>query len=838
LTEKEIDEIREKYRDSAYYASYLYFLVSEMITIDPMYQYSLQWFENLFQMTLEKSQPNSDIPTRLTNIKQYFVQAIYEGVCVSLYSQHKLLFSFLVTVKTLQAYNQIDSSKFNYFLTGNVEDTKTDYAKFDYIPENTWPILIRELAGINKLNNCEGILESFLTDSQSWKSYFESSEPENEELPGNWDNLLDEFDKLLILKAFRLDKLTNGIQKFIHKKMGEKFVEVPIIKLEEIFQTSNAILPLIFMISSGSDPKADFDNLSMKNGIKSVGVISLGQGQGPKAEKLIKEASKPVGEGGWVLLQNCHLAISWLPRLETICEEFSVETVHPDFRLWMTTMPCSVFPVSILRNSKKMTIEPPKSFKANLKITYNQLDNKILDSCKTKPEEFRKLLFGLSIFHAVIQERKKYGSIGWNIPYEFTQEDFLVCRRQMLSFLEEYEEIPYKVLNFVFAEINYGGRVTDDKDTLLINALIKAFINPGTLETGHKFSKSDIYYSINGNNQTDYLNYIESLPIYTNPEIMGLHQNSEIMTNQNESSNLLKQSKAIQPSTSSNMSSDGENQSFALISSIKLKIPQLLNIQKIKLKFPIIYEDSLNTVLIQEATKFNELIDTIIKSMDNLKLAVEGLIVLNFDLEQVLNDITNYVVPKLWSNTFLSLKPLFSWLDELNQRIQFFEDWTNNGTPNVFWFNAFSFPQAFLTGTLQNYARKTKTAIDKLTFDFKMMGKSDFLDAFKKPDIGVLIYGLFLEGARWDYLEEKLNEEIPNELYSKAPVIWLIPSLKTEKDLSGYYRCPLYKTLTRSGTLTTTGHSSNFVMNIDFECKLQSDHWVRRGAACFLALKN
>lgn len=57
--------------------------------------------------------------------------------------------------------------------------------------------------------------------------------------------------------------------------------------------------------------------------------ISCWQGQGRKAEALIAEAQ---GSGAWVVLQNCHLAPSWMHALDQIVERMSPDTLHPDFR--------------------------------------------------------------------------------------------------------------------------------------------------------------------------------------------------------------------------------------------------------------------------------------------------------------------------------------------------------------------------------------------------------------------------------------------------------------------------------------------------------------------------
>merc|ERR1719498_2071028 len=132
--------------------------------------------------------------------------------------------------------------------------------------------------------------------------------------------------------------------------------------------------------------------------------ISLGQGQGPKATKLIENAQNM---GGWVLLSNCHLMESWMPDLELIVEQLNPESMSNNFRLWLTSMPAKSFPVQVLQNGVKMTNEPPAGLRANLLRSYSTIQDK---SCNesNKPDIFRCLLFSFCFFHAVVQDRRKF----------------------------------------------------------------------------------------------------------------------------------------------------------------------------------------------------------------------------------------------------------------------------------------------------------------------------------------------------------------------------------------------------------------------------------------------
>jgi dynein heavy chain len=77
----------------------------------------------------------------------------------------------------------------------------------------------------------------------------------------------------------------------------------------------------------------------------------------------------------------------------------------------------------------------------------------------------------------------------------------------------------------------------------------------------------------------------------------------------------------------------------------------------------------------------------------------------------------------------------------------------------------FFFPQAFLTGTLQNYARKHVIAIDKLSFEFNYL-EIEPSDVKEKPDDGCYIHGLFLEGAKWNPKSKTIGNPEAKELYS------------------------------------------------------------------------
>lgn len=88
-------------------------------------------------------------------------------------------------------------------------------------------------------------------------------------------------------------------------------------------------------------------------------------------------------------------------------------------------------------------------------------------------------------------------------------------------------------------------------------------------------------------------------------------------------------------------------------------------------------------------------------------------------------------------------------------------------------------------------------------------------DIKEAPTDGCIIYGLFLEGAKWDYKTSCLADSDAKKLFVEVPVMHLNPVVDRVKPTSGIYNTPLYRVLSRTGTLSTTGHSTNFVIMLE-----------------------
>ncbi|KAJ3342735.1 Dynein heavy chain 7, axonemal [Gonapodya sp. JEL0774] len=833
-TEKKIDEIRIGYKPIAFHSAIMFFCIADLAAIEPMYQYSLSWYINLFITSILNSQKSQDLIVRLDNLKTHFTESLYRNVCRSLFEKDKLVFSFVLTTTIMRGAGQVDPEEFQFLLTGGITNPK----HMDPNPDNSW-ITERMWSEVNKLSmlkSFEGLSSDVKGKPMDWRVLYDHSEPQVAIFPGKWETEISPFQRLLLLRSLRPDKLTSAIKKFIIKTMGQTFVEPPPFDLASSYSDSNSCIPLIFLLSPGSDPMPTLLKFAedRKMGGSKLQTISLGQGQGPLAAKLIAQG---IQDGSWIVLQNCHLAISWMSSLEKICEDLSPETTHKEFRMFLTSYPSDRFPVTLLQNGVKMTNESPGFLKANLNKSYlsDPISEKSFYENNRDQKTFEKMLFSLCFFHAVVQERKKYGPIGWNISYEFNDTDLRISARQLRNFLSEYNEVPFEALQYLTGECNYGGRITDDKDRRLATSLLSEYYNPDVLKDQHMFDPSGTYTMPQDSSHGGVIQYLQGLPLESRPEVFHLHDNAEISKNNLETEMFLSAILTTQEQVGGGGQGKSRDQLLTEISTEMLqKLPSNFDAAKVSQKYPLSYQESMNTVLLQEVIRFNRLIDIIRESLKNIQKAVKGLVVMSAELDEVASSFLVGKIPAMWaSKSYPSMKPLGGYYEDLMARLKFFNTWIESGQPIVFWLSGFFFTQSFLTGVLQNYARKYTIPIDLLGLQYQVQNSRT---AGVRPDDGCYINGLFLEGARWDGAITSIAESHPKVLYDSMPVIWLKPGEKSSFVTTGTYDCPVYKTSARRGVLSTTGHSTNYVMSMRLPTNVRQEHWINRGVAALLGL--
>lgn len=692
----------------------------------------------------------------------------------------------------------------------------------------------------------DGFIGEFSTQIAGWQAVFDADDPTEVEWPNNFKMKCTPLQQTLLLFALRADAVPKGLMSVVENKLGRVFLEPPPLNLEVCYADSNPALPLIYILASGSDPMADIQKLAEGlDMLAKINPISLGQGQGPKAIAGVKEGGQ---NGKWVLLQNCHLAPSFMTTLETLVEKLNPDELNPDFRLWLTACPSPAFPVSILQMGIKMTIEPPKGLKQALLRAYLSFDDEWFNSCD-KPFEFKKMLFGLCFFHGLILERRGFGPVGWNVMYGFSEPDREISRQQLRNFLNEFEGVPWEALNYMVAQANYGGRVTDSQDGRCIITILEDFYTPKILTEDYKFSISGIYYSpatAGDNTLEDMLTYIRSLPISTTPEVFWLHNNASLTAAINEGSYIMKICTMMMSSFGASVGGDDDDEgakaktpeeTYSEISAdISSRLPELFDIGYVLRTYPVRYDQCLNVVLHMELGKVNRLLSRLKGTCLDLGKAVKGLVVFSPDLEEVANGCLTNKLPGPWMGvSYPSLKPMLSYIEDFIERYKFFNNWVKNDTPYMFWFSAYFFQQAFLTGVLQNFARSDKIAIDRCMWNFEVL-KMDF-DPQEHPTNGAYFNGLFMDGARWDDDDMCVADSFPKVLWSTMAPTWLKPvEINNDKhDFSKLYNCPIYKTSERKGVLSTSGHSSNFIMYLAIPHSCNGIHneqfWTKRGVA-------
>lgn len=510
--------------------------------------------------------------------------------------------------------------------------------------------------------------------------------------------------------------------------MGRQYADVQLLPFVDVFKEITAATPVFFILSPGVDPLRDVERLGVQLGfhesIGNIHNISLGQGQEIIAEQAIAEATASGNQ--WVILQNIHLVVNWLPTLEKLIEGIAgegeaAESTSPtsNFRLFISAEPAPdpqyhIVPQGILESSIKIVNEPPTGMAANLHKAWDNFDQEALETC-TQEAEFKSILFALCYFHAAAGERRKFGPQGWNKVYPFNIGDLSISANVLHNYLEGSNRIPWEDLRYLFGEIMYGGHVTDDWDRRLCQTYLEELLQQELVDGD--FDLCPGFPAPPNLEFQGYHNYISEVLPEESPVLYGLHPNAEIGFLTSASENLLRTIFELQPresELSTNCGAPREELVKIMIDDILDKLQDEFNLQallnRVERKTPFV------VVALQECERMNTLICEIKRSLRELMLGLKGELTITLEMERLDNAIFYDHIPEAWSRlAYPSLLGLQGWFADLLQRIKELKGWLNDfKLPCTIWLGGLFNPQSFLTAIMQESARKHDLPLDRM----------------------------------------------------------------------------------------------------------------------------
>ncbi|XFF88688.1 hypothetical protein AB1E18_014907 [Capra hircus] len=822
ITEVKINEARENYRPAAARASLLYFILNDLNKINPIYQFSLKAFNVVFEKAIQKTTPADEVKQRVINLTDEITYSVFMYTARGLFERDKLIFLAQVAFQVLSMKKELNPVELDFLLRFPFKAGVV--SPVDFLQHQGWGG-IKALSEMDEFKNLDNDIEG---SAKRWKKLVESEAPEKEVFPKEWKNKTA-LQKLCMVRCMRPDRMTYAVKNFVEEKMGSKFVEGRSVEFSKSYEESSPSTPIFFILSPGVDPLKDVEALGKKLGFTidngKLHNVSLGQGQEVVAENALDVAAE---NGHWVILQNIHLVARWLSTLDKKLERHSAGS-HEDYRVFISAEPAPspeshIIPQGILENAIKITNEPPTGMYANLHKALDLFTQDTLEMC-TKEIEFKCILFALCYFHAVVAERRKFGAQGWNRSYPFNNGDLTISINVLYNYLEANPKVPWDDLRYLFGEIMYGGHITDDWDRRLCRTYLAEYIRVEMLEGEILLAPG---FQIPPN--LDYKGYHEYIDENLPPEspyLYGLHPNAEIGFLTVTSEKLFRTVLEMQPKETDSGAGTGvsrEEKVKAVLDEILEKIPETFNMAEIMAKAA--EKTPYVVVAFQECERMNILTNEMRRSLKELNLGLKGELTITTDMEDLSTALFYDTVPDSWvARAYPSMMGLAAWYADLLLRIRELEAWTTDfALPTTVWLAGFFNPQSFLTAIMQSMARKNEWPLDKMCLSVEVT-KKNREDMTAPPREGSYVYGLFMEGARWDIQTGVIAEARLKELTPAMPVIFIKAIPVDRMETKNIYECPVYKTRIRGPT---------YVWTFNLKTKEKAAKWILAAVALLL----
>lgn len=464
----------------------------------------------------------------------------------------------------------------------------------------------------------------------------------------------------------------------------------------------------------------------------------------------------------------------------------------------------------------------------------------MLESCRH--QAFKSCTFVLAFFHAVLQERGKYGKIGWNVKYDFNESDFRVSFTILKTYLDkntaavDAAKIPWSSLKYLIGQVIYGGRVTDDYDRRIVTCYLDEYMGDFLFDEFQSFHffhhpQSFDYRVPAPGKKEDYTKEVDAYPLTNSPEVFGLHPDAEIGYLTNATKDIWAQLVNLQPRTGDSGGGMSREEFIGNIAGDVLK------------RCPALFEtlyiakniggppSPTQVVLLQELDRWNHLVNTMTTSLRELQKALKGEIGMSQQLDDLAQSLYNGQIPANWRSLApQTMKNLGSWMNHFERRYQQYTNWVAKGEPVVMWLSGLHIPESYITALVQATCRKNGWPLDRSTLYTSVTKYRTPKEITERPQSGCYVTGLYLEGASWDIERGCLVKSPPGgKLLEELPILHIIPIEVSKLRLSGCLKTPVYTTQQRRNSMGV-----GLVFEADLVTQEHPSHWVLQGACLVL----
>jgi len=568
------------------------------------------------------------------------------------------------------------------------------------------------------------------------------------------------------------------------------------------------------------------------------------------------------------LLQNCELGLDLMDKMEDIIvglREGPQEAFHDDFRLFITAAPDAAFPLGLLQMGTKVTNEPPSGLRAGLMRSYTTtIDQDRME--RVDGDLWKRLLFVMCFLHSVVQERRKFGPLGWCIPYEYNLGDITAS----LQFLEKHLYtgiISWSTVQYMVSEIQYGGKITDDFDRRLFNTYAELWLNPVITGESFSFNPDRMIGELPDNfnyivplfqEQKEYFDFTVTFPEIDTPEVMGLHPNADLTYRLKGATEMFKTLMETQPKDTGGGGGGGlstEDIVKARAADLLEETPPLYNEDRYIVKIRALggLDIPLNIFLYQEIRVLGFVVNKVRNELVQLSLAIDGEVVMTDELANLIDELFNAKVPRIWmydatNNEFSWVNSTIGiWYANFTSRNAQIRSWLDKGRPTNFFLRGFFNPQGFLTSMKQEVTRKHKSdgwALDDMVYHTEMTDFDSSEQVRSAAKEGAYLSAAYLDGARWSKMEGSLVESEPKKLFDLMPVMWITATTapkRKEKIKTGMYgplgpyACPMYKYPIRQARFFIATISMASKVADGLTAARDEAFWTMRGVAITVA---